>query len=60
MAMRHLRLDSVLSGDKKEIPVADRMISRDRLNAHYGNSEVAKHFAVWSLTSSSLIQMLIN
>ena len=29
-AMRHLRLDSVLSGDKEEIPVADRTISRER------------------------------
>ena len=54
MAMRHLRLDSVLSGDKEEVPVADRTISRDRLNAHYGNSKVTKHFAVWSLISSSL------
>ena len=54
MAMRHLRLDSVLSGDKEEVPVADRTISRDRLNAHYGNSKVAKYFAVWSLISSSL------
>ena len=36
MVMRHLRLDSVLSGDKEEVPVADRTISRDRLNAHYG------------------------
>ena len=46
--MRHLRLDSVLSGDKEEeVPVADRTISRDRLNAHYGNSKVAKHFAVY-------------
>ena len=54
IAMRHLRLNSVLSGDKEEIPVADRTISRDRLDAHYGNSKVAKHFAVWSLISSSL------
>ena len=54
MAMRHLRLDSVLSGDKEEVPVADRAISRDRLNAHYGSSKVAKYFAVWSLISSSL------
>ena len=46
MAMRHLRLDYVRSGDKEEIPVADRTISRDGLNAHYGNSKVAKHFAV--------------
>ena len=54
MAMQHLHLDSVLSVDKEEIPVADRTISRDRLNAHYGNSKVAKYFAVWSLISSSL------
>ena len=54
VAMRHLRLGSVLSGDKEEVPVADRTISRDRLNAHYGNSKVATHFAVWSLVSSSL------
>ena len=54
VVMRHLRLDSVLSGDKEEVPVADRTISRGRLNAHYGNSKVAKHFAVWSLISSSL------
>ena len=44
----------MLAGDKKEIPVADRTISQDRLNAHYGNSKVAKHFAVWSLISSLL------
>ena len=44
----------MLSGDKEEVPVADRTISRDRLNAHYGNSKVAKYFAVWSLISSSL------
>ena len=54
MAMRHLRLDSVLSSDKEEVPVADRTISRDCLNAHFGKSKVAKHFAVWSLISSSL------
>ena len=54
MAMRHLRLDSVLSGGKEKVPVTDRAISRDRLNAHYGNSRAAKHFAVWSLVSSSL------
>ena len=54
MAMRHLRLDSVLSGDKEEFPVADKTISHDRLNEHYGNSKLAKHFAVWSLISSSL------
>ena len=34
MAMPHLRLDSVLAGDKNEILVADRTISRDRLHAH--------------------------
>ena len=49
MAIRHLRLDSVLSGDKEEVPVTERKIPRNRLNAHYGNSKVAKHFAVWSL-----------
>ena len=54
MAMRHLRLDSMLSGDKNKISVADTTISRDRLNAHYGISKVVKHFAVWSLISSSL------
>ena len=32
MAMRHLRLDSVLFGDKEEISVADRTISRDCWN----------------------------
>ena len=32
----------------------DRTISRDRLYAHYDNSKVVKHFAVWSLSSSSL------
>ena len=53
-AVRQLRLDSVLSGDKEEVPVADRTISHDRLNAHYVNSKVAKTFAVWSLISSSL------
>ena len=46
MAMRHLRVDSVLSANKEEVPVADRTISRDCLNAHYDNSKVAKHFAV--------------
>ena len=54
MAMRHLRLDSVLSGNKEEIPVADRTISSDRLNAHFDNSKVAKQFAVWRLISNSL------
>ena len=54
MAIRHLRLDYVLSGDKEDVHVADRTISRDRLNAHYGSSKVAKHFAVWTLISSSL------
>ena len=54
MAMPHLRLDSVLSVDKEEVPVTDRTISRDCLNTHCGNSKVATHFAVWSLTSSSL------
>ena len=54
MAMRHLRLDSVLSGDKEEVPVADGTISRDCLNAHFSKWKVAKHFAVWSLISSSL------
>ena len=49
MAMRHLRLDSVLSDDKEEILVAYRTVSRDCLIAHYGSSKVAKHFAVWSL-----------
>ena len=43
MAVRHLRVDFVLSGDNEEVPVADRTISRDRLNAHYGNSKVAMH-----------------
>ena len=46
VAMRHLRLDSVLSGDKEEVPVVGRTISRDPLNAHYGNSKVANYFAV--------------
>ena len=46
MAMRYLRLNSVLAGNKEEIPVSDRTISRDRLHGHYGNSKVAKHFAV--------------
>ena len=54
MPMRHLRLDSVLSGDKEEILVVDRTISRDRLNTHNGNSKVAKHFAVLSRISSLL------
>ena len=54
MAIRHLRPNLMLSGDKEKIPVADRKISRDRLNTHYGNSKVAKYFAVWSLISSSL------
>ena len=47
MAMRHLRLDSMLDGDKKEIPDANRTILRNRLHAHcYGISKVAKYFAV--------------
>ena len=46
MAMRHLRLEFELAGDKEEIPIMDRTISRDRLNAHYDNSKVAKYFAV--------------
>ena len=46
MAVRHLRLDSVPSGDKEDIPVAVRTIPRDRLDALYGNSKVAKPFAV--------------
>ena len=46
MAMRHLHLESVLSRDKEEVPVADRTILRDRLNAHYGISKLAKRFAV--------------
>ena len=46
MAMRHLHLDSVLTGDKEE--VLTRQIS------HHGNSKVAKHFTVRSLISSSL------
>ena len=54
MTIRHLRLDSVLSGDKEEVPVADRTISRDRLNAHCGNLKVAMHFAVWSLFQARL------
>ena len=54
MTMRHLSVDNVLSGDKEEVPVVDGTISRDRLNAHYGNSKIAKHFAVWSLILSSL------
>ena len=56
MAMRHLNQDFVLADDKKEIPVADRTISPDRLHAHYlyGSPKVAKYFAVWSLVSSSL------
>ena len=54
MTMRHLRLYSVFAGDKEEILVADRTISRGRLHINYGNSKVAKYFAVWSLISSSL------
>ena len=54
MAMRHLRLDSVLSVDKEEVSVTDRTISRDCLSTHCGSSKVATHFAVWSLISSSL------
>ena len=42
MAIRHLRLDSVLVGDEEEIPAAHRKISGDRLHAHYGSSKVAK------------------
>ena len=53
-AMRHLRLGSVLSGDKEEISVEDRTVSRDRLHVQHGSSKVTKYFAVWSLISSSL------
>ena len=35
VAMRRLRLDSVLGGNREEMPVADRMIPRERLNARY-------------------------
>ena len=45
MAMQHLRLDSVLDCEK-EILVADRALSRDRLHAQYDKSKVVKHFAV--------------
>ena len=38
MAMRHLRLDSVLAGDKKEISVTDGTILRDRLHVHHCSS----------------------
>ena len=44
MAMQHIRLDSVVSGDKKEVPAADRTISRDCLNAHYGNFKGSETF----------------
>ena len=54
MAMRHLCLDSVLAGDKEEIPITDRTTSRDHLKAYYDSSKVAKDFAVWRLVSSSL------
>ena len=54
IAMRHLRIDSMLAGNKKEIPVTERSISPDRLHAHYGNSNVAKHFTMCSLISSLL------
>ena len=52
-AMRELRLGSVLAGDKEKIAVADRINSRGHLHVHYGNSKGTKHFAVWSLFSSS-------
>ena len=42
MAMRHLCLDSVLAGDKEDIPGADRTILRDHLHAHYDSPKVAK------------------
>ena len=54
IARRQLCLDYVLSGDNEGIPVADRTISLDGLNAHYGSLKVAKRFAVWSLISNSL------
>ena len=44
----------MLAGDNEKISVAHRTISRDRLHAHDGNSRIARHFAVWSLRSSSL------
>ena len=44
----------MLAGDKEESPVADRTKSRYRLHARYFNSQVVKHFAVWSLIPSSL------
>ena len=54
MATRHLRLDSVLAGDKKDISVTDRTISRNCFHAHHGNSKVSTQFTIWSLVSSSL------
>lgn len=54
MAMQHPVLYPVLSSDKEEISIADMTISRDHLQAHYGKAEVAKHFAVWSFTTSVL------
>ena len=43
VAMRHLHLDSVLDGEKDEVPVANRTLSRDRLHAHYSKSKLAKY-----------------
>ena len=61
IAMRRVRLDSVLAGDKKDISVTDRTISRDRLHAHHGNSKVAKHFTMYGVWfQARRRQMLIN
>ena len=46
IAMRHLRLDSVLDSEKEKDPTAEMIVSRDRLHAHCSKSKVGKRFAV--------------
>ena len=48
MTMRHFRLDSVLNHEEEEIHVADRVISCDHLHVYYGQTKLAKHFALGS------------
>lgn len=47
-------MDFVRDGGKKEVPVADRVIPRDRLQPPYGKAKVTKNFVVWSRIPSGL------
>ena len=54
MVMRHFSLDYALDGEKRKILFADKTIGREYLHAHYGQTKIAKHIAVWRLNSSVL------